>query len=259
METQAVFPLRQIASRLSARFVRRAAGRAAGVAVIAVALMGALPRPAAAQSGDRVPPGFFPIEPPLSLHLTWLECVREGDDGGSNVEPYVVIYIADLRGATPRGQIVRTPVLRRMDRGERRDLVPPVRLWGFDVAAAPMPDQERVIFLVQMMEHDRRMHIDTQVGRAGAYLDELLFRASMNGLPRNDIARLLSDEMYRRLRFDQIGRGDDCIGRPVDLILDPAWLDAARRGGSWSPELNHQEGTVRGGPQYRTHFLLRRG
>jgi hypothetical protein len=249
MDTQGVLPLQQVAERLSGRFVSRAAGRAAGIIAIAAALFTSLPRPVAAQCPTT----------PLSLGLFRVDCIREGDDGGRHVEPYVVIYIADLSGPVPRGRIAHTPVLRRMDRGETLDLDPPVQLWGFDVPAAPIPNPDDLIFLVQMMEHDRRTYVDIKVNWLEGRLNAILTRAFNNRLPTEDIARLLSQEMYWFLGWEQIGRrGEDRIGRPVDLGLDRSRLDSACRGEPTRWDRYHQRGSARSGPQYRTHFMLRR-
>jgi hypothetical protein len=259
MDTQGVCSLGQVVARPCARSTRRAAARAAGIVAIAAALCLSLHRPAAAQSGDRVPPGFFPIETPLYLDFRALEVVHETRTRVGHDEPYVVMVGIDLRGPEPQVIVRRTRIYGQMDDGSIR--FETVRLWG----AAPIANPDDVIFLVQAMEHDRRTSVDRLLGPDGANLVRSLRfslgRLLAEGASPDAIVERMRDGLHgffwTRAFFEVTGRDvwDDRIGPAQEVDLTAEDLARARSGTNVVKRIDHRGNHA----HYRTYFILHHG
>src|SRR5688500_3659249 len=108
------------------RAARRAVTRAAGLAAITVLMLGTLPGAARAQGifngGWTVQPAANANTTPLRAYFTKLQCLDETDDGffSNSDEPYVVIFVADLRGSNSVSKVFFSQIFGDVDKDETR-------------------------------------------------------------------------------------------------------------------------------------------
>jgi hypothetical protein len=157
--------------------------QAAGALVLAGTTLASLPSPAAAAN----------VDTPLRVYFTKLQCIDESDDWGNSDEPYVVLFAADMRGATPRAIVRRSAIFGDVDTGETRESS--LQFWALDGSGDPIAGAEDFIFLVALLESDSSGNASNVQRRMESTLIPKLQSYKAAGLSRTAIANNLRADM----------------------------------------------------------------
>jgi hypothetical protein len=207
------------------RAARRAMARAATLAAITVLALGTLSGPAVAQATNK----------PLRAHFTKLHCGNQSNDNTwpnpDHDEPYVVIFVADLRGSTAYGRVFISQVFTDVDEGE--DRYDSLQIWPLDGSSgSPIGSDDDYIMLAAMLESDNNLNPGNIYNKLQRVLPALASNYKATGMSRAVIASNLAGVMGRTIdtaRKDY-GDEDDRIGGIFEIVWGANGLRAAQLG-----------------------------
>jgi hypothetical protein len=206
---------------------RRSLTQAASLAAITVLMLGTLSGPAVAQASANA------NTKPLRVSFVKLQCLQQSNDNTwpnpDHDEPYVVIFVADLRGGAANGKVFSS-IFRDVDAGEASSAT--LQFWALDGNGAPIGSDDDYIMLAAMLESDGWGNLSAIYNRLANTLIPRLVSYKASGMSRSAIAGALSADMDLAIEAarDDHDDEDDRIGGIFEMLWGQNGLEAARAG-----------------------------
>ena len=188
----------------------------------------------------------------ISITLTSLESLVDTGELGSD-EPYVIVCSADITNLIKvRTATMASNVLDDVDQGETHAFTGDVAVWGLRSDAqkhripAPIPDPEKVIIMVAVVEHDDSSAKDVESTVASLF-GGCVTAYTIAGWSRSDTITRLRQDILGAIELGRQGElnDDDIIGDVHVLSLGNGLLDGIAPGGETTKRLvfqNHEDG-----------------
>lgn len=225
---------------------RRAPRLALAALALASLVAAAVPRPASAAVTN--------VTTPLQLNATELHATTTSGEVGSNDEPYVIVFSADL---SQPGLVTLTKRAGyfTMKSGDTVNLT--LQAWSPSGGKAPIADTDNMLVLAALMEHDNNADLDLVRNNVDSRLRSAL--AANRTLSHASLVSTLRAKMDAALdeaAAQQVGNNDDRFGGTQSVEITPGnVLDASNGIAVKLPSLHFTDGNK---ANYKLTFTLKR-